>query len=80
MVSSKISGEKIFDIDEAKAIALEHIKFSGYPERFKFMLRQLNSDLDYVFEILKSDIEAGDLKMKEPVHSQEQLGFAAQMR
>ena len=28
------------------------------------MLRQLSSDLDYVFEILEHDILAGDLKMK----------------
>ena len=54
----------IFDFDEAKALAEQYIDRSYEPERFKYMLTQLNSELDYVFEILEQDILAGDLFLK----------------
>ena len=59
-----MSDAKIFDFDEAKALAEQYIDWSYKPERFRYMLTQLNSELDYVFEILEQDILAGDLMLK----------------
>ena len=55
--------KKMFDFDEAKAIAYKYIDQLYYPEKFKLMLDTLDGNYNYIFQILEHDILVGDLKV-----------------
>ena len=53
---------KIFDFDEAKAIARKHETLHSQLNEINLMLAKFDEQYDYIFEILQHDMREGDLK------------------
>ena len=60
---------KFFDLEEAKSIALKYIDYTESPANyFMHMLEKIDSRYDYIFDVLESDIHAGDVCKSNQTH------------
>ena len=56
-----MAGTKIFDFDEAKAIARKHATQHSKPSEILWMLDYFDDHYDYIFEILHHEMLEGDM-------------------
>ena len=61
MVENKMAVAKIFNFDEAKAMARKHATLHPEPSEVLWMLDQFDDRYDYIFEILHHEMLAGDM-------------------
>ena len=57
---------RLFDFAEAKIIATKYIEWAEYSKYFRRMLHHVDSRHDYIFDVLKHDVLAGDICERKP--------------